>query len=261
MEHIWHSEGWTLRNEALLEAVLKQGRTTRHPWLIACDAKMCPEDFQTRADARGGPKRSTCRSKGPKEEWIERTYDYVVASGSLKGKILQMEVVEDFESRPHKAVSFVVESEKEIKEWSDQKLPKVLPGYSGGRLPGRSTTEKCRGEGAVDEDGEEREVRSQIAQKVVACIKEKVSEHSGGKEAVQRPAGQSVMRSWDCSQIENEEGEESWREGDQIAAGMRSKDWRRSWNEGGWKEAPCSWRSCERYRSWWCRNACHKAKW
>ena len=50
---------------------------------------------------------STCRSKGPKELWIERTYDYVVASGSLKGKIVQMEVVEDFESRPHEAVSHV----------------------------------------------------------------------------------------------------------------------------------------------------------
>ena len=42
---------------------------------------------------------STCRSKGPKSEWIERTYDYVIASGSLKGKISQMEVVEDFLSR------------------------------------------------------------------------------------------------------------------------------------------------------------------
>ena len=49
---------------------------------------------------------STCRSKGPKDVWIERTYDYVVASGSLKGTTLQMEV-EDIESRPHKAVSFV----------------------------------------------------------------------------------------------------------------------------------------------------------
>ena len=43
--YFWHSEGWTPRNEALLEAVLKQARTTRHPWLIACDANMCPEDF------------------------------------------------------------------------------------------------------------------------------------------------------------------------------------------------------------------------
>ena len=41
---------------------------------------------------------STCRAKGLKHEWIERTYDYVFASGSLKGKTSQMEVVEDFES-------------------------------------------------------------------------------------------------------------------------------------------------------------------
>ena len=41
-----HSEGWTPRNEALLEAVLKQARTTGHPWLVACDANMCPEDFE-----------------------------------------------------------------------------------------------------------------------------------------------------------------------------------------------------------------------
>ena len=31
----WHSEGWTPRNEALMEAVVKQARTTRHPWLVA----------------------------------------------------------------------------------------------------------------------------------------------------------------------------------------------------------------------------------
>ena len=73
---------------------------------------------------------------------IERTYDDVVACGSLKGKISQMQVVEDFESIPHEAVSFVVRREKEIKEWSEQKLPKVLPGYGGGRLPGKSTKRK-----------------------------------------------------------------------------------------------------------------------
>ena len=42
-----HSEGWTSRNEALLETVLKRTRTTKHPWLIACDANMSPEDFET----------------------------------------------------------------------------------------------------------------------------------------------------------------------------------------------------------------------
>ena len=56
----------------------------------------------------------------------------------------QMKVVEIFESRPHKAVSFLVESEKEMQEWNEQKLPKVLFGNSGGRLPGRSTKEKLQ---------------------------------------------------------------------------------------------------------------------
>ena len=86
--YFWHSEGWTPRNDALLEAVLKQTRATRHPWLIACGANMCPEDFEKSLWFRMemmhvvAPKEaSTCRSKGPKEEWIERTYDYVVASG------------------------------------------------------------------------------------------------------------------------------------------------------------------------------------
>ena len=78
--YFWRSEGWTPRNEALLEAVLKRARTTRHPWLVACDANMCPEDlekslwFQRETMHVVAPKGvSTCRSKGV---WIERTYDY-----------------------------------------------------------------------------------------------------------------------------------------------------------------------------------------
>ena len=74
-----------------------------------------------------------------------------------------MEVVEDFESRPHKAMSFVVGREKEMQEWNEQELPKTLPGYSGGRLPGRSTKEKGREEGESDEGREERQIRSEIA--------------------------------------------------------------------------------------------------
>ena len=92
-----------------------------------------------------------------------------------------MEVVEDLESRRHKAVSFVVRREKEIKEWNEQKMPKALPGYSGGRLPGRNTKEKGREEGGADEDGEERRIKGQIVQVVVAGIKEKRSVHDGEK--------------------------------------------------------------------------------
>ena len=69
---------------------------------------------------------STCRSKGPKCELLERTCDHVIASQSLEGEITYMEVVEDFESSLHKAVSSVIERGKEVQEWKEQKMPKVL---------------------------------------------------------------------------------------------------------------------------------------
>ena len=103
-----------------------------------------------------------------------------------------MEVVEDFEWRPHKAVSFVVERDKEVQEWNEQKMPKALPGYGGGRLPGRSTKEKGREEEEEEEDSRERHVRNEIAQKMVAGIKKKASAHEEAKPTAQRTVGQSV---------------------------------------------------------------------
>ena len=39
----WHSEGWTPRQKALMEGVVKQ---TRQRWLVLRDANMNPEDFK-----------------------------------------------------------------------------------------------------------------------------------------------------------------------------------------------------------------------
>ena len=100
---------------------------------------------------------STCRSRSAKGEWVEKVYDCVIASSSLKGSISDMQVVESFESRPHKAVTFVVKRGKERQEWNEQKLPKALPGYSGGRLPGRSMEEKGREEGEECKESEQRQ--------------------------------------------------------------------------------------------------------
>ena len=44
--YFWHTEGWTPRNEAILEAVLTRARATKHLWLVACDANMSPADFE-----------------------------------------------------------------------------------------------------------------------------------------------------------------------------------------------------------------------
>ena len=51
---------------------------------------------------------STCRSRSAKGEWAEKVYDHVIACNGLKGKISDMRVI-DFESRPHKALTFIVE--------------------------------------------------------------------------------------------------------------------------------------------------------
>ena len=81
--YFWHSEGWSPRNKAILEAVLKRARATKHPWLIACDADMSPEDFekslwfrkdQVHAIAPEGV--STCRlKKMSKENGLRKFHD------------------------------------------------------------------------------------------------------------------------------------------------------------------------------------------
>ena len=53
-EYFWHSKGWTPRNEALLEAVVKQVKDSRRPWLIGCDANMSPEDLRKVWGFKGG---------------------------------------------------------------------------------------------------------------------------------------------------------------------------------------------------------------
>ena len=84
---------------------------------------------------------STCRSKSPKGELIERTYDYVIASQCLKGKNNKMEEVEDVETRPHKAVSFVVEKDKEVQEWEEEEMPKGVK-FCGQRVEKRKNKMK-----------------------------------------------------------------------------------------------------------------------
>ena len=128
------------------------GEIDGNPLLIGSDANMCPEYFKKSMWFQGRqmfvvvPKEaSTCRSKGPKGEWIERTYDYVIACNSFKGKNPHMKVVKDFESRPHKAVSFVVERDKEVQEWNERFLPAVEEGCQGEALKKQVEKEESGG--------------------------------------------------------------------------------------------------------------------
>ena len=95
---------------------MKRARVTRHSWLVACDADMNPAEFENNFHVVAPEEASTCRRKGAKGEWIEKSYDNVIACHSVKRNISQMKVVEDFESTPHKAAPFVVERDKEEQE-------------------------------------------------------------------------------------------------------------------------------------------------
>ena len=273
--YFWHSEGWTPRNEALLDAVLRQAKVTRHPWLVACDANMCPEDFEKSLwfqrelmHVVAPREASTCRSKNSKGEWIERIYDYVIASGSLKGNLHRWRWWKAL-SRDHtkQCPLWSRKREKEVQEWNEQKLPKVLPGYSGGRLPGRRAKERGREDEEEEENGRERKVRYETAQEVVAGIKEKAVVHEDAKSTAQRTVRQSDKQSWDCSQIENEEEEEA--EEEEVCQKEHPMEWR--WAEDEKLEEILEQRRMERYSlqaevmqkgSEWCMHErkSHKAK-
>ena len=72
---------------------------------------------------------STCRSKGPTGELAERTFDCVIVSHGLQGKIKKMEVL------------------------------KALPAFSGGELPGRSKVEVGREE---EEEGQKQKMEKEV---------------------------------------------------------------------------------------------------
>ena len=132
---------------------------------------------------------------------------------------------------------------KEVQEWDEQKLPKVLPGYGGGRLPGRSTKERGRGEEEAEEERRQRHVRNEIVQEVVPDIEKKERAQADDRPISQRTIRQSVKQSWNCSQIENEGREEDdWRKRN----GLKMKSWKRFWNNEERKELPCRQKSCRR---------------
>ena len=72
-------------------------------------------------------------------------------------------------------------------------------------------------EGEEDEGSEEGRVRNGIIEEVIEGIQKKVIDESAENKE-KRTGGPDLMRSWDCSQIENEEEEESGQERNQMAA-------------------------------------------
>ena len=87
----------------------------------------------------------------------------------------------------------------------------------GGRLPGRNTEEAGRKEEEEKEEHGQRNIRYEIAEKMVESIKLKAGRYENSKLTSQRTFGQNVKQDWDCSQVGNEEEEEEevWQEENQ----------------------------------------------
>ena len=104
MSHEACGSGWTNRNEALMETVVKQARTTRHPSLVACGANMNPRDFTKGAWFKD--RSMFIEAPGqfpiadPMVQMAKRLRERFMTSLSV------MEVAEDIGSRLHKAVTF-----------------------------------------------------------------------------------------------------------------------------------------------------------
>ena len=117
---------------------------------------------------------------------MERTHDYVIVCNSYKGKNSQMKVVEDFESRPPKAVSFFLSRE----------TMRYRNGMSRScrRCCLVTVEEGCQEETLKKLENEERRIRSEIAQKVIEGITRKASMHENAESTTQRTVGQNVNR-------------------------------------------------------------------
>ena len=59
-------------------------------------------------------------------------------------------------NQEHMAVTFLVSRKKEFLVWREKK-PKALPGYRGGKRPGRSNVEEGRGRRGRGPEKEDRE--------------------------------------------------------------------------------------------------------
>ena len=80
----------------------------------------------------------------------------------------------------------MVERNKEKQEWNEGKLPKVQPGSGGCKVPGRNTKKEVEKAEKAEEDSREGRIMNEMAQAVVAGIKEKASAHEDANSTAKK---------------------------------------------------------------------------
>ena len=104
-----------------------------------------------------------------------------------------MDVVEDFASKPGKAVSFLVQRDKVMQVVRELNMHQTVPGFSGGSLPEKRKAE--RGTGGNDEEHGVRRVEKEVTHAVLTSnLVDSTASSVLAGELVQH-----VHQCWDCS--------------------------------------------------------------
>ena len=197
---------------------MKQVKATRPLWFIACDANVCPEDFEKSLWFQGGqmfiaaPKEaSTCRSKGPKGEWLERTCDLVIACHNLRVKFHRWRWWKTLSGGHTKQCPLSSRETRRCRNGMSRRCPKhCLATVEGGC---QEETQKKKAE----KKRRKRRTAERDKSGMKSLKKWLRSAREEAKPTAQRTVGQSVEHNWDCSQI-------------------RMISWRRFWSGGEWTE-------------------------
>ena len=109
---------------------------------------------------------------------------------------------------------FLVEREKRYRKRMSRSCQRCFLATVEEGCQGEAKRKEAEKVEEEEKECRERQVRFEIVQKVVADIERQVDI----KPAAQRTVGQSVKQSWDCSQIENEEEDETedWQKEDPM---------------------------------------------
>ena len=134
---------------------------------------------------------------------MEKVYDHVTACSSLKGRISDMKVMEDFESRPHKAVTFC---SRKRKGKTGMERAKIAEGASWTQ---RKTTRKKhgregRGEGEECKRSEQRQGRNErievirSSQRMAQLV---INERMSQGERVKNPKVKKKVPGWSIEEM------------------------------------------------------------
>ena len=116
-------------------------------------------------------------------------------------------------------------------------MPKALSGYSRSRLPGRSKKEKDREEGEPDDGRNERKIGAKSPKKWLRASRRRRVRKKVPSRLHKEQSGKRLSKIGTARKSETRKRRKTGKRRTRwLYSAMRSKSWRRCWDEDGWKE-------------------------